>query len=324
MTRQRLARLLLAAITCAVTTLAAHAQTWPARPMRLIVPATAGGPFDTMARLIGERLSKNLGQPVVTENIAGLGGMLGAAALAKAAPDGHSFGLNALPLSINQSLLREPPIDARRDLAPVVQLTWGYNVLVVHPSVPVTSVAQLVAHLKANPGKLNFASGGVGTPAHISAELFRRETSTDMVHVPFKSAAPAIQEVLAGRVQLMFGIVQGLSPHIRSGALRALAVVGPKRLANFPDLPSMSEAGYARVDVRDWQGIFMPAATPRDIVLRMNREINAILADPEVRERLMATGVDVVGGAPEELGRLLAADVERWGQLIRAAGIKSD
>jgi tripartite-type tricarboxylate transporter receptor subunit TctC len=305
---------------------AAHAQpqSWPARPLRLIVPATAGGPFDNMARLISERLGKSLGQPVVVENIAGLGTVLGAAAVAKAPPDGHTLGIGALPMTINQSLLRESPIDARRDLAPVVQLTWGYNVLVVHPGVPVSSVAQLIAHLKANPGKLNFASGGIGTPAHIAAELFRRETGTDMVHVPFKSAAPAIQEMLSGRTQVMFGIVQGLTPHIRSGALRALAVVGPKRLPAFPELPSMAEAGFARVDVRDWQGLFVPAATPREIVQGLNRAANAILADPEVRERLAAGGAELVGGTPEELGRLVAADIERWAQLVRAAGIRSE
>ncbi|MBL8379451.1 MAG: tripartite tricarboxylate transporter substrate binding protein [Burkholderiales bacterium] len=299
------------------------AQNWPERSIRLIVPA-APGPFDAIARLIGERLAKALGQPVVIENIPGATGTIGTAAMARAAPDGYTISLGFMPLTIAQTLFPKLAYDIRRDVAPIVQISWGYNILVVHPSLPVKSVAELVAYARANPGKINYGSGGNGSPAHISAEFFKQETGIDMVHVPFKSAAPAVQELMAGRIQVMFGLAPGVIPHIKSGGLRPLAVVGQKRLPAVPEIPSMAEAGYPSVTAIDWQGLLAPAGTPAEIIARLNREVNVILGQPELRERLAAGNVEVVGGSPEELRRLIAADTERWARVIRAAGIRID
>ncbi|MBL8382197.1 MAG: tripartite tricarboxylate transporter substrate binding protein [Burkholderiales bacterium] len=299
------------------------AQAWPERPIRLIVPA-APGPFDAIARLIGERLGKALGQSIVIDNIPGATGTIGTAALVRAAPDGYTLSLGIMPLTIGQTLFPKLSYDIRKDVAPIVQISWGYNILVVHPSLPVKSVAELVAHARANPGKINYASGGNGAPAHIAAEFFKQETGIDMVHVPFKSAAPAVQELISGRVQVMFGLAPGVIPHIKAGTLRPLAVVGQKRLPAVPDVPSMAEAGYPNVTVIDWLCLLAPAGTPSDIVTRINREVNAILAQQDLRERLAAGSVEVAGGTPEELRRLIAADTERWAKVIRAAGIRVD
>ena len=299
------------------------AQTWPERSIRLIVP-TAPGPFDAIARLIGERLGKALGQPVVIDNIPGATGTIGTAAMARAAPDGYTISLGIMPLAIGQTLFPKLSYDIRRDVAPIVQISWGYNILVVHPSLPVKSVGELVAYAKANAGKINYGSGGNGAPAHIAAEFFKQETGIDMVHVPFKSAAPAVQELLAGRIQVMFGLAPGVIPHIKAGSLRPLAVVGQKRLPAVPDIPSMGEAGYPNVTVTDWLCLLAPAGTPGEIIARLNREVNLILSQPDVRERLAAGNVEVVGGTPEELRRLIAADTERWAKVIRAAGIRVD
>ena len=299
------------------------AQSWPERSIRFIVPA-APGPFDTIARLIGERLGKALGQPVVIDNIPGATGTIGTAAMARAAPDGYTISLGIMPLTIGQTLFPKLSYDIRRDVAPIVQISWGYNILVVHPSLPVKSVAELVAYARANPGKINYGSGGNGAPAHIAAEFFKLETGSDMVHVPFKSAAPAVQELLTGRIQLMFGLAPGVIPHIKAGSLRPLAVVGQKRLPAVPEVPSMAEAGYPNVSVTDWMCLLAPAGTPGEIIARLNREVNLILAQPDVRERLAAGNVEVVGGSPEELRRLIATDTERWAKVIRAAGIRVD
>ena len=300
-----------------------HAQAWPERPIRLIVP-TAPGPFDVVARLIGERLAKMLGQPIVIDNIPGATGMIGTAALARAAPDGYTLGLGLMPLTIGHTLFPKISYDIRRDLAPIVQISWGYNILVVHPSMPVKTVAELVAYARANPGKINYASGGNGAPAHIAAEFFKQEAGVDMVHVPFKSAAPAVQEMLTGRVQVMFGLAPGVIPHIKAGTLRPLAVVGQKRLPAVPDVPSMAEAGYPAVTVSDWLCLLAPAGTPAEVIARLNREVNAILQQAEVRERLAAGSLEVAGGSPEDLRRLIAAETERWARVIRAAGIRAE
>ena len=301
----------------------ANAQAYPSRSVRIIVPVAAGSGFDVTARLIGERLSRKTGQAFVVENMPGAGTARGVISLSHAAPDGYTIGLLLSPVTVQQALVKNFSIDTRKDLAPILLIGWDFNILAVNPAVPVTSVRELVAYLKSNPGKLNFASGGTGTPAHIAAEFFKQNTDTDMVHVPYKSALEAVNDLLAGRVQLMFGNVPATLPHIQSGKLRALAIVGKQRLAQLPDVPSIAEAGYPRIDVPNWTAMVAPAGTPAQVIDYLHREIAAILAEADVRERIgrFATVIDVKG--PEELGRQIAGDVTRWSEVVRKADIKA-
>lgn len=301
-----------------------RAQTdYPVRSIRFIVPS-APGPFDTVARLLGERLQKALGQPLVMDNVAGAAGTLGMAAIARAAPDGYTIGMALMPTTMAEALYPGIAQRVNRDVAPIVQISWGYLVLAVHPSIPVKSVAELVSYLKANPARINFGSGGHGAPAHILGTMFAREAGVDIVHVPFKSVAFAIQDLLAGRVHMMFGFSAGMLPHIRAGKLTGLAVAGRERLQAIPELPSMAEAGYPAIALRDWIGLVAPARTPPAVIERLNHEMNAILKEPEVRDRLAAGNVIVAGGTPQELARLIAEDSERLVRVIREAGIRAD
>ncbi|MSQ72123.1 MAG: tripartite tricarboxylate transporter substrate binding protein [Betaproteobacteria bacterium] len=300
----------------------ALAQTYPTRPIRFIVPVAAGSTFDTSTRLIGEKLAQRLGQPVVVENQPGAGTALGLATVAKAAPDGYTIGLMLSPVTIQHSLVKQMPFDSRKDLAPVVLLGWDFSVLVVNPSVPVKTVAELIAHLKANPDRLNFASGGIGTPAHIAGEFFKQSTGTRMVHVPYKGVIFAVQDMLAGRVELMFGNAIGMIPQIKAGKLRALAVVGKERLALLPDVPSTAEVGYPEIDVPNWQGVAAPASTPPEILARLERELTAIMALPDVRERIVAGGTLIAVRSGAQMKQLIAEDIDRWAQVIAKANIK--
>lgn len=299
------------------------AQGYPSRPIRFIVPVATGSGFDLTARMIGERLAKKFGQPVVVQNLPGAGTTLGVGVLAKAAPDGLTIGMLLSPVTIQQSLV-SLPYDTRKDLAPIALLGWDFNILVVHPELPARSVPELVAHLKANPDKLNYASGGNGTPAHIAAEFFKQATGTRMVHVPYKGAGLGVQDLLAGRVQLMFGNVPVTLGHIRAGKLRALAIVGRQRLAALPEVPSMADVGYPDIDVPNWTGVAAPAGTPTDVVALLHREIALIMEDAEVRERIGRGSTVIDVGGPEVLRKLIASDVARWAEVIRQAGIKGN
>lgn len=302
----------------------AAAQPYPTRPVRLIVPVAAASGFDVTARLIGERLAIKLGQPFVVENQPGGGTTLGVATVARAQPDGHTIGMLLSPATVQQSLMKNMGFDTTKDLAPILLIGWEYNILVVNPDVSANSVAELVALAKARPGQLNYASGGNGTPAHLAAEFFKQATGTDMVHVPYKAAAAAVQDLLAGRVQVMFGNVPATLPHIQTGKLRALAIVGKQRLAALPGVPSIAEVGYPQIDVPNWSAMVAPAGTPPAIVALLTREIAAILAEPEVRERIerFATILDPAG--PEVLTKLIAGDVARWAEVVRRANITGD
>jgi len=300
------------------------AQGYPARPVRIIVPVAAASGFDVTARLIAERLQQKLGQPFVVENQPGAGTTLGVGTVARAAPDGYTIGMLLSPATVQQSLIKNMGFDTRKDLAPIMLLGWDFNILVVHPDVPAKTVPELVALLKASPGRLNYASGGNGTPAHLAGEFFKQNTGTDMQHVPYKSAQGAVQDLLADRVQVMFGNLPATLPHIQSGKLRALAVVGKQRLAAVPDVPAIAEVGYPAIDVPNWTALMAPAGTPPAIVDLLHREIAEIMKAPEVRERItrFATVIDVQG--PDVLGRLIAADVARWADVVRLANIKAD
>ena len=300
------------------------AQSYPSRAIRFMVPVAAGSGFDINSRMIAERLAKKFGQPVVVENQPGAGTALGVGTIAKAAPDGYTIGMMLSPVTIQQTLMSKMGFDARKDLAPIILLGWDFSLLTVTNDVPATSVQQLIDYLKANPDRINYASGGNGTPAHIAAEFFKQTTGTQMVHVPYKAADMAVQDLLAGRVQVMFGNVPATLPHIRSGKLRALAVVGKKRLALLPDLPSMADLGFPNIDVPNWQGIVAPAGTHEAVISLLYREIAAAVADPEVAQR-MGRGSTVIDiQPPEVLKKMIAEDIDRWAEVIRKAGIQGN
>lgn len=301
----------------------ADAQGYPVKPIRFVVSVFPGSPIDVLARLLGPKLSDSLGQPVVVENRGGAGGTIGMAQLAKMPPDGYSIGMMPMPVTAAPSIY---PLqyDTLRDFVPVVQLVWQYNILVVNPSMPANSVAELVALVKANPDKYHYASGGNGTPAHLSGEFFKMFAGINMVHVPYKTLVPALTDVIAGRVPIIFGASAPTMPHVKSGRLRALAVTGPARMAPLPDVPTIAESGFAGFQVGDWQGVVVPAGTPPEIVARLNAEFRKILDLPDIRERLGATAMEPVGGTPEQFGELIRSEIEKWARVVKEAGIKAD
>ncbi|MFM9968008.1 MAG: Bug family tripartite tricarboxylate transporter substrate binding protein [Burkholderiales bacterium] len=309
---------------CVVAVKPLAAQNYPNKAIRFIVPVAAGSGFDVTARMISERLAKKFGQPVLVENQPGAGTTLGLATVARASPDGHTIGMMLSPATIQQSLIGNMGFDTRKDLAPIILIGWDFNILVVTPAVPVNSVRQLIDYLKANPDKINYASGGNGTPSHIAAEFFKQSTDTRMVHIPYKAADAAVQDLLGDRVQLMFGNVPATLQHIRAGKLRALAIVGKDRLAALPDVQSMAELGYPNIDVPNWTGIAAPAGTPAGVITLLHQEIATVMGDVEVRERVMRGSTVIDIGSAEMMGKLIVSDVARWAEVIRKAGIKGN
>lgn len=301
----------------------ADAQSYPLKPVRFVVSVFPGSPIDVLARLLAPKLSDGLGQPVVVENRGGAGGTIGMAQLAKMPPDGYSIGMMPMPVTVAPSIY---PLqyDTLRDFVPVVQLVWQYNILVVNPSLPVNSVAELVALLKANPGKYLYASGGNGTPAHLSGEFFKIFAGINMVHVPYKTLVPALTDVIAGRVPMIFGASAPTMPHVKSGKLRALGVTGPARMAALPDVPTIAESGFSGFQVGDWQGVVAPAGTPPEIVARLNAEFRKILELPDIKQRLGATAMEPAGGTPEQFGELIRSEIAKWARVVKEAGIKAD
>jgi tripartite-type tricarboxylate transporter receptor subunit TctC len=325
--RRRTAALLLGALIAGMSIApigAVHAQPYPSKPVRLIVPFPPGGPADALGRLFGQKLSESWGQPVVVENRAGAGGNIGAEIVAKAAPDGYTLLLIANSHAINAGLYASLPYDPVRDFMPISQIASYMLVLVTHPSVPATSVAELVTLARSRPGQLKYASAGNGTMTHLAAEMFRLATGTDMVHVPYKGAAPATNDLLGGQVDLMFNNPVSSFPHVRAGTLRALAVTGASRLSTAPEVPTIAELGYAGFEASTWYGFLGPAGMPKDVVSKVQTEIVRVLRLPDVQERLAAQGFDSIGTTPEQFGEVLRADVERWRQVVKAAGLRAD
>ncbi|MGQ0545281.1 MAG: tripartite tricarboxylate transporter substrate binding protein, partial [Betaproteobacteria bacterium] len=267
--------------------------------MHLLVGFSAGGPTDTLARLVGQKLSENWKRPVVVENKTGASGTIALDALARSAADGHTLGILNLNHVIAGEMLKNLSFSVEKDFAPIIALARQGNVLVVHPSVPAKNAAELIAYLKSRPGAVNFASGGNGSPAHVAGELFKLMAGVDMVHIPYKGAAPALQDVIAGRVSVMFAAAPPALPLVKDGRLRALAVTSNTRTPSMPDLPTLAESGI-NYDVRDWQGLVAPAATPKDLVARINADVREVLAMPEVKERIAGMGAELVGGTPAE------------------------
>ena len=299
------------------------AQTYPTRPIRLVVPYPPGGPTDFVGRTVAQKLSQQLGQQVVVDNRPGAGTIIGSDVVARAAPDGYSllFGTGGGTF-LTPLLVPKVPFDPHRDFAPVAMLVVSPQVLVVHPSVPATTVSELVALAKAKPGALNFASVGTGTSPHLGGELFQSLTGTKIVHVPYKGTAPAMTDLIAGQVQMMFTSMPTVLAHVKAGKLRLLATGGTKRSAVIPDTPTIGETvrGFELVT---WYGIFAPARTPDAIVRRLNAEIAKVLADPESRDRMSAQGLEPTLMTPEALRRYTREETNRWGRLIKAAGIQA-
>ena len=302
----------------------ALAQGWPEHPIHFVMTAPAGSSIDTLGRVIADKLKDRLGQPVVVENKPAAGGTVATADVAHAAPDGYAMVL-AYPGPLSATpLMRKVPYDVQKDLAPVIITSNQPNVLAINASLPVKTFQELVAYVKARPGKLNYASVGNGSSSHLGMELLKSMTGMDIVHVPFNGSPPAVKSTVQDETQMLFAVMQPLQAQIDAGKLRALAVTTPKRFPLLPDLPSIAESGVPGFEVNAWNGVLVPAATPRAIVERLNREINAILAMPDVRAKLNAQGFELVGGTPEAFGKLIADDAARWAPVIRKLGLKTD
>ena len=301
----------------------AVAQNYPAGPMRIVVPFTPGGGTDILSRILAQKLNESWGQPVVVENRAGAGGTLGTAIVAKAAGDGQTILVMPAGYAGNPSLYKKLPYDQNKELAPVSLLASGPLVLVVHPSLPVKSIKELVAFARARPGDLNYGSPGAGTLPHLSAELFNSMNQIKMVQIPYKGAGAAVTDVLAGRVPVYFmNILQSLSL-IKAGKLRALGVTTPERTAIAPQIPAIAEAGLKGFDMTNWYGMLVPVATPREVIVKLNAEVARILKLPELRSRLAEDGMTVVAGTPEQFAEFLVRETAKFSRVIEAAGIKA-
>jgi len=298
---------------------AAVAQTYPAKPVRIVV---GPGP-DALARVIGQQITQAWGQPVIIDQRGGGGGTISAEAVAKAAPDGYTLLLATGTHTINPSLYKVS-YDMARDFAPVTLLASTPFILAVHPSVPANSVGELIALAKANPGKLNYGSGGSGTPPHLATELFKTLAGVNIVHVPYKTVAAAITDLVAGQVQVMFTVGPAGLPQIRAGRIRGLAVSTAKRSAFAPELPTVAEAGLAGFDVFGWNGLLAPAGTPKAVIAKLHDEITRALRIPEVRERIAGFGFEPVGNSPEEFGEFVKADIAQWARVAKESGARVD
>lgn len=297
---------------------------WPARPIRFILPFPPGGGTDILGRLIAERLTAGLGQPVVAENRGGAGGNVGAEAAAKSPPDGYTIVLVAPSLAISPSLYSKLNYDPVKDFAPVSLVATVPNVMITNPSVPAASLKEFIALAKGKPGEMNFGSGGSGTSNHLAGELFNIVAGVKLVHVPYKGVNLAMNDVLSGRVQLVFIGIPAVIPHIKAGKLRALALASTQRSAVLPDVPTADEAGLPRFEVTTWYGILAPAGTPKPVVARLNGELGKIMHSPELKERLEALATDPLTSTPEEFADLIGREITKWGAVVREAGLKAD
>ncbi len=301
------------------------AQNYPAKPLRIIAAQSAGGGTDLFARLLGQKMSENWKQPVVIENRPGAGGTIGNDITAKSAPDGYTLLLaTAGQIVINQNLYPEAGRDPLKELAPIALFATSPLMLVVHPSVPAHSVRELIALAKSAPNRLNHGSGGGGSPAHLAAELFKALTGTQMTHVPFKGVAPSVIAVIAGQIDLTFATIAAVLPQVKAQRLRAVAVSTPRRSQLVPDVPTIAEAGVPGYEVTTWFGLFAPAALPKDVVAKLNVEVNRILALPDVRGRLYNEGAESIRMSVDEFSAFVQADAARWAKVIKTAGIKGE
>ncbi len=307
---------------------ALQAQSYPSRPIRIVVPFTPGGSTDVLARAIGQELSRSLGQSVVIDNVPGAGGAIGAERVAKAAPDGHTLLMGHIgTLATNPALYPKLPYDPVRSFAPVAWVARVPNVLVVNASVPAKTLAELIALAKSKPGSLVYGSGGNGSAAHTTMEYLKMRTASSFLHIPYRGTAPSITDLLAGQVQVLFTGIPALLPHIKSGRMRALAVSSPARLSVLPEVPTVAESrvpGTPGFEADQWYGLVAPAGTPAEVVALLNRQVNAALASEEVRTRLATEGAEATPASPQVFGQLIASELPRWEKVIRAARITPD
>jgi tripartite-type tricarboxylate transporter receptor subunit TctC len=320
----RLSRTLAVALALAIGAVgAAQAADYPSRPVKWIVPYPPGGTTDVLARVVAQWLSEKMGQPFVVDNRAGGGNNIGTEAAIRSAPDGYTMLLVNPANGINATLYKNLNFDFIRDVAPVAGIVRTPNVMVVASSFPAKSVAEFLAYCKANPGKINMASSGSGTSVHLSGELFKSMTGCDMVHVPYKGAGPALTDVMGGQVQVIFDNLPSSMGHIKGGKLRALAVTSEQRDPSLPDVPTVAETvpGY---EATAWFGIGMPKGTPRDVILKVNDTVNQALADPKMRERLAELGGKPIGGTPEDFGKIIASETEKWAKVVISSGAKAE
>jgi tripartite-type tricarboxylate transporter receptor subunit TctC len=301
----------------------ARAQTYPSRPVRVIVPFAPGGPTDIFARLVAQKLSERFGKQFYVENIGGAGGNVGMGQGAKAAPDGYTILVVATTIVVNPTLYDRVPFDPYKDFDPVTLAVTSPEVLSVNPSLPVQSVKDLVAFIKAHPGKYTFASPGTGTPGHLVGELFRLSLRLDLVHIPFNSAGLAIGSTVAGHTPIAFTTPPPVVPQVKEGKLRALAVASKTRLQALPEVPTMAEAGYPDIEGEAWFAVIVPARTPKEIIALLHGEIVKIIALPDMKERMATLGFDPVGSAPEECAAQFRTEAAKWAKVIREAGIKA-
>jgi tripartite-type tricarboxylate transporter receptor subunit TctC len=302
----------------------AFGQTFPARPIKLVVGFTPGGGVDINARMLAGKLAEILGQTVLVENKPGAGTNIANEFVAKAAPDGYTLLINTAAVAINMSLYKNVPFDALRDFAPVAVFSESQNIMLTNAAKPYKTAADVVAAARAKPGALTFASAGSGSTQHLAGELFKLQTRTDVLHVPYKGSAPATTALLSGEVDLVFINVPAILPHVKSGRLRALAAAGAKRTALMPDVPTLKEAGVNGVEVVVWYGVLAPAGTPKEIVSTLANAIGRAARSPDIRQKLLDQGAEPVGNTPEEFGALLKEEVTKWREVVRAAGLKAD
>jgi len=321
LTRRRMAGICAAAAFAPAVIGRARAQGWPNRHVRLIVPFPPGGGTDVVARILANRLSEVWGQQMVIENKGGAGSNLGAEAVARADPDGYTILIGALPMAVNRFLYKSLGYDPLIDFAPVTMICHFPNLLVVPNSSPAKSVQELIAHGKANSGKFTFASSGIGTSPHLSGELFKRMAGFEMAHVPYRGVAPALNDVIPGRVDMMFNTAAGVLQQVRSGQLRGLAVSSAQRFPTAMEFPPVADT-LPGFDVTSWYAFFVPAKTPADVIQKIHTDTVTILAEPAIKTRLVQVGVEVVASTPGELDARLRAETDQWGPIIKAAGIK--
>jgi tripartite-type tricarboxylate transporter receptor subunit TctC len=317
-------RTVLGAILALAPTMAA-AQDFPSRPIKLVVPFPAGGPNDIIARVVGQRMAELLGQPVLIDNRAGAGGMLGTDAVAKAAPDGYTIAItSAGALAISASLQEKMPYDPVRDLKAITLVAKVPELLVVATGVPANNLQELVALAKAKPGQLNFGSSGPGSMPHLAGELFKLTAGIDIVHVPYRGAAPAVNDLLGQQVQMVFLDLPVLLPHVQSGKVRPIALGGRTRVPILKDVPTTADAGMPQVEAENWYGMVAPAATPPAVVARLHKAAVEAMRSPEVQDKLAAQGAILVGDTPEEFAAYIRAEIDKWGRVVKSAGVKAE
>lgn len=302
----------------------AGAVAYPEKPIRMVVVYPPGGGVDILARALGQKLADAWGPPLIVDNRPGAGTTIGAAIVAKAPADGYTLLMTDVSFAITPTLYSQLPYDATRDLAPVTLLNLVTDILVVNPSLPVNNVKELIAHAKAHPGKVLYASAGNGTLNHLAPEMLKAMAGINLVHVPYKGAVAALTDVISGREQLYIGALVSTVPHIKAGRLRALAITGIKRSSVFPDLPTVAESGLPGYDVSAWYGLLAPAGTPRPIIDKINQDVRKALQAPDIQQRLAADGSESVGSSPEEFGRFIRDEIAKWGKAVKAAGAKID